>query len=157
MKRLLLALLCISQLSAMELIEHSAVSSASNLKLYTNHKDFFVEDDTAAYRVERHDMNPLLREVIQRKALNKFVGDGYVRINKLNEAKYSLAAKVRGNGGGPVTGWFAGLTTRIIGYSGLAVAIIVHPTVIAEAHLITEIIESSAVAATTIGLMAPTP
>ena len=42
-----------SSVHSMELVERSAVQSANNLKLYTNHKDLYVEDENAAYRIER--------------------------------------------------------------------------------------------------------
>ena len=100
MKRLLLALLVISPLSAMELVEHRTISSKDALRLYTNQKEFYVEDDYAAYRVEKHNINPLLAEVIKRQAFGKFKDAGYIRISKLNDSKYALAAHVRGLGGG---------------------------------------------------------
>ena len=62
------------------------------------------------------DMNPLLREIVQRKALGKFIGDGYIRVNKLEEGKYTLAAKVRGNGGGLAFWCDRGWISRAVGY-----------------------------------------
>lgn len=118
-KLLLLLFLSISSLNAMELIESKHVSSADKVKLYTNHKDIFVEDEDAAYRIPRHDMNPLLREVVQRKALSKFIGDGYIRANKIEDGKYELLAKVRGDGGtGPITAFLVGLGVRVGCYTG---------------------------------------
>lgn len=102
MKKLLLALLFIPTIHGMELIERNNVSSADqSLRLYSNQKDFYVEDSAAAYRVEKHHMNPLLNEVMNRKALGQFKDAGYVRISKLEDGKYALAAHVRGEGGGP--------------------------------------------------------
>ena len=103
----------------MEMIDPSAVSSAQQLKLYANEKNLFVEDENAAYRVERHDMNPLLREVMHRQAMGKFIGDGYIRVNKFEDGKYELMAKVRGDGGFLLTGVIVHQSCRVIGYSGI--------------------------------------
>lgn len=150
MKKFLLALLCVPTIYAMELIEEhnnkpavelierANVSSADeSLKLYTNHKDMFVEDETAAYRIERHGMNKNMRDVLVYKALKKFKEAGYIRINKDEDGKYALVAKVRGEGGGPIlAGIFyygtkavcygtalAGATTAVVATGGLAGAV----------------------------------
>jgi hypothetical protein len=81
-----------------------------------------VEDENAAYRVERSDMNPLLREVMDRQAMGKFIGDGYIRVNKFEDGKYELIAKVRGDGGFLLTGVIVYQSCRVIGYSGLVLA-----------------------------------
>lgn len=127
MKRLLLAALFAAPcINAMEMINPSAVSSAQQLKLYANEKHLFVEDENAAYRVERHDMNPLLREVMHRQAMGKFIGDGYIRVNKLEEGKYALDANVRvlgGGGGGAAAGVIIGKgLTYGVCYGGIWVA-----------------------------------
>lgn len=111
-----------SLVHTMELVEQNAVSSANDLKLYTNQRDFYVEDENAAYRVEKHNMNPLLRAIAQHKALEKFVGDGYIRINKDEGGKYALLAKVRGNGGGPISGAIAYWATKTLCYGTAAAA-----------------------------------
>jgi hypothetical protein len=118
-----LLILGISSFYAMELVEQRAVSSATTLKLYAHQKDLYVKDQDTTYHIEKCDMNPLLREIVNRKALGKFVGDGYIRINKLQKGKYSLAAKVRGQGGGPVTGLCAMWGTRLAGYGSFAVLV----------------------------------
>ena len=153
----------------MELVDQSAVSSAHDLKLYANKRGhLFVEDENAAYRIEKHAMNPLLREVVQRKALGKFVGDGYIRINKVEEgssspdglqrtSKYTLAAKVRGNGGGAVLGQIFGWTVRGVGYGGYAVACWFDPILLLEAEVAHAAIEGTALAATVAGTAIPTP
>lgn len=122
MKRLLLLFLIISKLSAMELIERKAVSSKNEaVKLYTNQRDLYVEDENAAYRVKKHNIDPLLNEVIKRQALNEFKKEaGYVRISQLDDGEYTLTAKVRGDGGFLLTGVIVYQTCRVVGYVGLA-------------------------------------
>ncbi len=140
MKKLLLTLLFIPTIHAMELVESSNtishvpsmelidisnVSSAdSALKLYTNHKDIYVEDENAAYRVEKHNMNALLQEISNRKALSKFKDAGYIRINKNSEGKYALAAKVRGEGGGPILGAICYVGVKTAAYTALMTGIV---------------------------------
>ena len=143
---------------AMELVERSAVSTANDLKLYTNHHDFYVEDENAAYRVEKHNMNPLLRAIAQHKALEKFVGDGYIRINKDDQGTYSLAAKVRGNGGGPVAGACTYWGVKITGYCALIAGIIsTQGELILHAAELSHCIEVAATTAGTIVTLTPTP
>lgn len=86
----------------MELIAVNSVSSPVPVRLFSNRKDIFVEDETAAYRVEKHNMNPLLQEVMKRSAMGEFTekGEGYIRIKLLGDHKYALDAHVRGLGGG---------------------------------------------------------
>ena len=42
--------------------------------------------------------------------MGKFIGDGYIRVNKFEDGKYTLDAKVRGDGGG----WLSGVIAVII-------------------------------------------
>lgn len=88
----------------MELIAADAVSSPEPVQLFRNHKDIFVQDKNAAYRVEKYNMNPLLKEVMQRQAMDEFTKkNGYLRVKQLSDGKYLIDANVRGQGGGPMT------------------------------------------------------
>lgn len=124
MKKLFIAILGISSLSAMQLVKNT--SSAVALKLYSNNRQAYVEDENAAYQVERYNMNPLMREVLNRQALGKFKDAGYIRINKLDEGKYELLAKVRGEGGGiwgAHLGFLAGkFAVHFVAQTGIALA-----------------------------------
>jgi hypothetical protein len=126
MQKIFLSLLVFISLNAfsMELINQRSVSSADNVKLFTNHRDIFVEDDNAAYRVEKYNVNPLFQEVMHRKAMGKFTedGQGYFRVKKLSDGKYLLEAKVRGDGGFLLTGVIVYNTCRVVGYSGIVLA-----------------------------------
>lgn len=111
MKKLLLLPLLVSNLQAMELIP---VSSKENVRLLTNHKHMYVEDEDAAYRIEPHNMNRELREAVQRKALAKYKEAAFIRAHKQTDGKYTLFGKVRGNGGtGPVTAFIVGMGVRV--------------------------------------------
>lgn len=137
----------------MELIAANSVSSREPVQLFRNHKDLFVQDENAAYRVEKHNMNPLLNEVMKRKAMGEFTdgGQGYLRVKQLSDGKYALEAKVRGDGGGYLTGQIASWTVRIGGYGSYAVACYFNPHLVAEAHVVHEAIEASAATAFVVG------
>lgn len=116
MKKLLLLPLLVSNLHAMELIP---VSSPNSVRLLTNHKHMYVEDEDAAYRVENHNMNRELREALQRKALSKYKEAAFIRAHKQQDGKYTLYGKVRGNGGtGPITAFIVGMGVRVGCYTG---------------------------------------
>ncbi len=98
-----------------------SVQSKENVKLLTDYKHVFVEDENATYRVQSHQMNKELRDLLKHKALDKFKEVGYIRAIKNSEGKYELAAKVRGEGGGPILAGFLYGTVKVLAYSGMAV------------------------------------
>lgn len=112
----LLSIISFSSVLSMELIAANSVSSSEPVQLFRNHRDIFVQDENAAYRVDKHKINPLLKEVIQRKAIGKFSDVGYIHVSKLDDGTYTLNAKVRGLGGGFITGMIAGAVVRAVGY-----------------------------------------
>lgn len=99
MKKLLVLLACPMIINGMQLVPVT-VQSRDNVKVLTDYKRVFVEDENATYRVQSHEMNKELRELLKHKALDKFKETGYIRINKDETGKYALAAHVRGLGGG---------------------------------------------------------
>lgn len=102
MQKIFLSLIVLFSLSAfgMELINARSVSSSKDVKLWSNNSHLFVEDENAAYRVEKYNMSHLLKEVMERQAMGKFTDGGYIRVKQLSDGKYALEAKVRGDGGG---------------------------------------------------------
>ncbi len=108
--------------NSMELVPLDVNSKEEALKLYSDNKKFYVEDNNAAYRVEKHNLNPLLQEVIKRGAMGKFKDAGYIRVNKLEEGRYELLAKVRGDGGGPWGAWVMYNLTKTTIYSAAGIA-----------------------------------
>lgn len=136
MKRLVLLLLVAAQLPAMELISTHGVSAKDEaLKLYHNNHDMYVEDENAAYRIEKHQMNKELRDLLKYKVLAKFIeSEGIIRINKEDDDSYSLVAKTPGLGGGPVSAWWAYTLTKgtIYGSVGIAAGAAVSTAVVAS-------------------------
>lgn len=118
-KFLLLPILSVLTLQGMEVVP---VSSADNVRLLTNNRHLYVEDENAAYRVKEHDMNKELRDVLKHKALAKFKEAGYIRATKQSDGTYALAAKIRGEGGtGPITAWCVGTAVKGICWMGVMV------------------------------------
>lgn len=118
----LFSIVSFSSTFSMELIAANSVSSPEPVQLFSNHRDVFVQDENAAYRVEKHNMNPLLHEVMKRKAIGEFTEKGgYLRVKQLSDGIYILEAKVRGDGGGPISGAIAYWATKTLCY-GTAVA-----------------------------------
>lgn len=125
MKKIILSLIALLSIPVigMELIKSNAVSSADNISLWSNEKEIFVEDDNAAYRIEKHNMNPLLQEVMKRKVMDEFTEKGgYLRVKQLSDGKYFINANVRGDGGFLLTGVIVYNTCRVVGYSGIVLA-----------------------------------
>lgn len=132
MQKILLNLIVLFPLNAlgMELVDFRSVSSAQDLKLWASQNALFVENENAAYRIEKHNINPLLHEVMKRKAMGEFTENGgYLRVKQLSDGKYVLEAKVRGDGGtGFITAGIVGFAVRagcytayLLGTSGTVV------------------------------------
>ncbi len=66
-------------------------------------KDFFVEDEQGAHKVQRCFVDKNLRGV-SKENLAKFLALGYVSVNRCGEKDFSVKAHHRLNGGGPITG-----------------------------------------------------
>ena len=126
MKKLLLLPLLVSNLHSMEIVP---VSSKENVRLLTNHKHMYIEDENAAYRIKEHDMNKEMRDVLKHKALGKFKEAGYIRAHKQSDGTYTLCAKVRGNGGGPILSLAVYASVQVLGFAGLMTGAVVANTI----------------------------
>jgi len=102
-------------------------------------------------------MNKELRDVLKHKALAKFKEAGYIRAHKQSDGSYTLAAKVRGEAGGWLTGQIAAWTFRTVAYSTYAVVCVIHPELLLEAEVAHAAIETAAVGAQVVGEALPTP
>lgn len=156
----LFSVVSFSNVLSMELIAAYSVSSAEPVQLFSNHRDIFVEDELAAYRVEKHNMNPLLKEIIRRKAMAKFTekGGGYIRVKQLSDGKYELNAQIRVLGGGPITGACAYWGTKAAGWGAFAIGVWAsHGELLLHTIEYAHMIEATATTAGVIGTAAPTP
>jgi hypothetical protein len=97
-----------------------APSNLGTLELFHDTKGFFVNKANEEHRIEKHFTDSMVRN-INKKQLNSFLNNGYLTLNQMNTGKYSLKAKGRIPGGGPVAGLIAYWTTKTLCY-GVMVA-----------------------------------
>jgi hypothetical protein len=136
MKRILSLLLLTSSISAMELdrvsyadnknkmyIEPFSVKvpkKLGSLDLYHSKKGFYVRQDDKKQTIKKYFTDPMLRD-ITKPQLKAFLANGYLTINQMEDGEYSLRAKGRIVGGGPILGTVAYWVTKSLCY-GTAVA-----------------------------------
>ncbi len=118
MKRLLLILCLPPFMYGMEVPSH-AVSTKEQIKLLHDKTHFYVSDENASYRVQDHEVSPLLKQVLKRNALAEYSRSCKIRVKKHKDGTYALVDKVIGNGGGPLLGCAVLLGTQVAGFCGL--------------------------------------
>ena len=122
MKRLLLAALFAAPcINSMEMIP---ASSSEDVRLLTNHRNMFVEDENAAYRIENHNMNPLMRDTLKHNVVAKLKEHGYFRVTKLDNGEYAIQANAKGLGGGILTAGAVYLGVKVVSYTALMTGVI---------------------------------
>ncbi len=135
MKRILSLLLATSSIFSMELdLVKSDMKKDHHIKqifvpnhlglleLYHGKNGFYVRQDDKKYEVKKYFTDPIIRDVTK-KQLTSFLKGGYLSLNKMNDGEFSLKAKGRINGGGPLFGKFMYWLTKSACYGGLAVAV----------------------------------
>lgn len=113
MKRLLALLLVLAStnilsmnqldtLVPVESIDIRGPIQLGELKIYHDDNYFYVQRGNSIKRVEAHEVNRLLTDLLRKKLLDRLKSAGYIQVKEHQDGNYELAAKVRGNGGGPV-------------------------------------------------------
>lgn len=95
-------------------------SSVPILKLLCGNHGFKVQDSEGIKSVERGDTDEALRHV-NRKNMALYLARNGVRVTKAGD-KYVLRSYVPGLGGGPVCGWAAYYTVKVLCWAGIGVA-----------------------------------
>jgi len=90
------------------------------IALFHGEKGFHVEKDNKHHEVKRYWVDPLLRGA-KTKQLKAFLDNGYVFLDQMSDGEYTIKAKVRGLGGGPLLGSLFYALTKTACY-GTAVA-----------------------------------
>jgi hypothetical protein len=113
--------------NAMDLAQHGIIKidnikSRDSIDLYHSPNGFAVVKGSDAQPVNSCFVDPILRKMNQRQ-LKQFEKHGYIDITRMSDGNYALRAKVRGNGGGPVTGWFLYGLTKAVAYGGIGAAV----------------------------------
>lgn len=104
-----------------------APSDLGSVELYHGKKGFHVKQDTEKYKIKKYFTDPLVRD-ITKKQLNAFLECGYLSLNKMEDGQYSLKAKGRLQGGGPLLGTIAYWVTKTacytVGFAAVSGAVI---------------------------------
>ena len=69
--------------------------------LYHSKKGFYVRKNDKKKTIQRYNMDPMLRG-ISKPQLRAFLDNGYLSVSKMEDGQYSLQAKGRLNGSGPI-------------------------------------------------------
>ena len=95
-------------------------SKLGSLDLYHSKKGFYVRQDDKKHTIKKYFTDPILRDITKTQ-LKGFLANGYLTINQMEDGEYSLKAKGRIVGGGPILGTIAYWVTKSLCY-GTAVA-----------------------------------
>lgn len=90
-------------------------SNLGHLELFHDKNGFFVNKANKQHRIENHFTDSTIRN-INKKQLNSFLNNGYLTLNQMSTGHYSLKARGRIPGGGPVLGLVAYWTTKTLCY-----------------------------------------
>jgi hypothetical protein len=93
-----------------------------SIDVYHNDKGFSVYRDDKKHDIKKYHMDPVLRN-INKKQLQGFLKNGYLSVNQMDDGEYSLKAKGRVNGGGPILGVAAYWITKCLCYGVLAAGV----------------------------------
>ncbi len=118
MKKLLLLLCLPPFMYGMEVPDHALIAK-DPVKVLHDKTHYYVSDENASYRVENHEVSPLLKQVLKRNALAEYSRSCKIRVKKHKDGTYSLIEKVPGKGGGPIlAGLFYGIV-KVGAYAGM--------------------------------------
>ncbi len=104
-----------------------APNRLGNIQLLRDENGFLVFQDGVRHQVKKIWTDPILREITTTK-LKKFLANGYIQVEKMSDNEFTLKAKGRLLGSGPIAGFVAYWATKAIGY-GSATAIAVVSTI----------------------------
>ena len=85
---------------------------------YENGK-FHIEKKGKRIEVKNYDVDPMLRKMNQEQ-LSKFLAVGSIAVNRMGNKDYTLKAKVRGDGGGPILGQIGYWAFKSVCYGTMA-------------------------------------
>lgn len=92
-----------------------APQNLGNIELFHDHDGFHVViNDDERHNLKSYFVDPLLRKV-DKKTLKKFQKVGYLSVKQMSNGEFSLTAKARGLGGGPVLAGIFYCATKAIG------------------------------------------
>jgi hypothetical protein len=105
-----------------EIKEFFAPSHLGKIELLHEQNAFYVTQDGIRHTVKKLWMDPILRDMAS-NTLKKFLANGYIQVNKMSDNEFTLKAKGRLFGGGPIAGAIAYWVTKSICYGGAVAAV----------------------------------
>jgi hypothetical protein len=118
MNKLLLILLLPPFMYGMEVPDHALITH-DPVKVLHDKSHYYVTNENASYRVENHEVSPLLKQVLKRNARTEYSKSCKVLVRKNTDGTYSLLEKIPGKGGGPLlAGLFYGIV-KVGAYAGM--------------------------------------
>ncbi len=98
-----------------------APSRLGNIQLLHDENGFLVFQDGVRHQVKKIWTDPILREITTTK-LKKFLASGYIQVEKMSDNEFTLKAKGRLLGSGPIAASIAYWATKSLCYGTLAAA-----------------------------------
>lgn len=105
-----------------QITDFFAPHNLGNIALFHDENGFRVCQDGTEHAVKKCWMDPLLRSITPDKLEKFFANDCYIAVNKMSDNEFTLHAKSRLRGGGPVAGRVAYWVTKLF-YYGTAAAL----------------------------------
>jgi hypothetical protein len=90
-----------------------------NIDLYHGRKGFYVRQDDKKQTIKKYFTDPILRDITKTQ-LRAFLANGYLTLNQMDDGEFSLKAKGRMVGGGPLFGAAAYWITKSLCYGTIA-------------------------------------
>ena len=132
-------------------------------KIHITYKDsefYLTKDNSQKFQIQRWNLSKELRG-IKEEELRRFLTAGYFSISQLDDESYTLAAKLRLRGGGPILGTIGYWTVKSVGYTVAALWAVGGPCGTATAMAgAPSLVAATETAATAVGValgMTPSP
>lgn len=115
----LLLLLCTQSALAFKITSFNAAQNLGISELFYEENTFYVIQDNELHTVQNYCVDKPLQQIEEYKLL-EFLKDNYLAITQNDSGDFSIRAKVRGLGGGPIAASIGYWATKALAYGGLA-------------------------------------
>lgn len=118
----------VTKLAPSSIVMRSLIDQAES-KLYHGTTGFSLHKGSQLTQIERHDMDPVARQLTRDNLGRFFHAGGKLELTRLSDDSVYVRAHIPGKGGWPTvlwngkwTGWIAKQAVRVLGYGGAAAA-----------------------------------
>lgn len=116
----------VTKLAPSSIVMRSLIDQAES-KLYHGTTGFSLHKGSQLTQIERHDMDPVARQLTQANLGRFFHAGGKLELTRLSDDSIYVRAHIPGRGGWPITlwngkwtGWVMKQAVRVLGYGGAA-------------------------------------